>query len=56
MAATSTRSSTRSIAALGDESFDAAVERVVVFRDELTLDVRREHLVAVAQRCATIRR
>jgi NADH-quinone oxidoreductase subunit C len=36
-------------AALGDDVFTAAVERVVVFRDELTLDVRREHLVAVAQ-------
>ena len=36
-------------AALGDQLFAAAVERVVVFRDELTLDVRREHLVAVAQ-------
>jgi NADH-quinone oxidoreductase subunit C len=36
-------------AALGDDVFAAAVERVVVFRDELTLDVRREHLVAVAQ-------
>jgi NADH-quinone oxidoreductase subunit C len=36
-------------AALGDDVFAAAVERVVVFRDELTVDVRREHLVAVAQ-------
>jgi NADH-quinone oxidoreductase subunit C len=36
-------------AALGDDVFAAAVERVVVFRDELTLDVRREHLVVVAQ-------
>ncbi|MCV7422186.1 NADH-quinone oxidoreductase subunit C [Mycobacterium yunnanensis] len=36
-------------AALGDDVFAAAVERVVVFRGELTLDVRREHLVAVAQ-------
>ena len=34
---------------LGDEAFDAAVERVVVFRDQLTLEVRREHLPAVAQ-------
>lgn len=34
---------------LGDDVFDAAVERVVVFRDELTIDVRREHLVAVAR-------
>ena len=36
-------------AALGDEAFGASVERVVVFRKELTLEVRREHLVAVAQ-------
>ncbi|ANE81645.1 NADH-quinone oxidoreductase subunit C [Mycobacterium adipatum] len=37
------------IAALGPDSFTAAVERVVVFRDELTLEVRREHLPTVAQ-------
>ncbi|QNJ95208.1 NADH-quinone oxidoreductase subunit C [Mycolicibacterium fluoranthenivorans] len=35
--------------ALGQEIFEAAVERVVVFRDELTLEVRRAHLMAVAQ-------
>nr|WP_280353884.1 NADH-quinone oxidoreductase subunit C [Nocardia otitidiscaviarum] len=35
-------------AALGAE-FDAAVEKIVVFRGELTLHVRREHLVAVAR-------
>ena len=29
--------------------FDAAIERVVVDRDELTLDVRREHLVEVSR-------
>jgi len=34
---------------LGEDVFTAAVERVVVFRDELTLHVRREHLVVVAQ-------
>ncbi|TQR88093.1 NADH-quinone oxidoreductase subunit C [Mycobacterium hodleri] len=34
---------------LGEDVFTAAVERVVVFRDELTLHVRRKHLVAVAQ-------
>jgi NADH-quinone oxidoreductase subunit C len=34
---------------LGEDIFTAAVERVVVFRDELTLHVRREHLVTVAQ-------
>ncbi|MDP9167980.1 MAG: NADH-quinone oxidoreductase subunit C [Actinomycetota bacterium] len=34
---------------LGEDVFDAAVERVVVFRDQLTLDVQRDHLVAVAQ-------
>ncbi|MFM8598531.1 MAG: NADH-quinone oxidoreductase subunit C [Mycobacterium sp.] len=33
---------------LGADVFDAAVERVVVFREQLTLDVRREHLIAVA--------
>ncbi|TQK31241.1 NADH-quinone oxidoreductase subunit C [Arthrobacter sp. SLBN-53] len=37
------------IAILGRDRFTAAVERVVVFRDELTLDVRRAHLLAVAQ-------
>lgn len=37
------------IAGLGPDRFDAAVERVVVFRDELTLEVRREHLPTVAQ-------
>lgn len=31
------------------ESYDAAVERVVVDRGELTLGVRREHVVAVCQ-------
>lgn len=36
-------------AALGQDQFAAAIERIVVFRDELTLEVRREHLVAVAQ-------
>ena len=36
-------------AALGADEFGAAIERVVVFRDELTLEVRRDHLVAVAQ-------
>ncbi len=38
--------------ALGEDSpnsFAAAIERVVVFRDQLTLEVRREHLPAVAQ-------
>jgi NADH-quinone oxidoreductase subunit C len=37
------------ITVLGEDAFTAAVERVVVFRDELTLEVRRERLVAVAQ-------
>jgi NADH-quinone oxidoreductase subunit C len=37
------------VTVLGEDAFTAAVERVVVFRDELTLEVRREHLVAVAQ-------
>ena len=38
----------RLAAALGQEVFAAAVERVVVHRDQLTLDVAREHLRAVA--------
>jgi NADH-quinone oxidoreductase subunit C len=36
-------------AALGEQAFEAAVERVVVQRDQLTLEVRREHLRAVMQ-------
>ena len=39
----------RLIDALGKETFVAFIERVVVFRDELTLEVRREQLVAVAK-------
>jgi NADH-quinone oxidoreductase subunit C len=39
----------RLIDALGEDAFTAAVERVVVFRDELTLEVRRKQLVAVAK-------
>lgn len=37
------------ITALGEDVFTAAVERIVVFREQLTLEVNREHLVAVAQ-------
>jgi NADH-quinone oxidoreductase subunit C len=37
------------IEALGEDVFTAAVERVVVFRGQLTLEVTREHLVAVAK-------
>jgi NADH-quinone oxidoreductase subunit C len=37
------------VEALGEDGFSAAVERVVVFRDELTLEVRRHHLVTVAK-------
>ncbi|MBV9088930.1 MAG: NADH-quinone oxidoreductase subunit C [Mycobacteriaceae bacterium] len=37
------------IDALGEDRFSAAVERVVVFRGELTLEVRREALVEVAK-------
>jgi len=37
------------IDALGEEGFTAAVERVVVFRRELTLEVRREQLLTVAR-------
>ena len=55
-AATSTRSSTRWPTALGEDAFAAAVERVVVLRDELTLEVRREHLPRWRRRCATTRR
>jgi NADH-quinone oxidoreductase subunit C len=36
-------------ASLGPDQFGAAIERVVVFRDELTLEVHRDHLVATAQ-------
>ncbi len=36
-------------AALGDDVFSAAVARIVVFGDQLTLEVNRDHLVAVAQ-------
>jgi NADH-quinone oxidoreductase subunit C len=35
--------------ALGEQAFEAAVERVVVYRDQLTLEVRRDHLPAVMQ-------
>ncbi|AQT81133.1 NADH-quinone oxidoreductase subunit C [Mycolicibacterium litorale] len=34
---------------LGTDVFDSAVERVVVFRGQLTLEVRREHLLVTAQ-------
>jgi len=37
------------ITVIGDDAFSAAVTRVVVFRDELTLEVRRENLVPVMQ-------
>ncbi|MFZ0833732.1 MAG: NADH-quinone oxidoreductase subunit C [Mycobacterium sp.] len=37
------------IDALGEDRFTAAVERVVVYRGELTLEVRREQLVSVAK-------
>ena len=36
-------------AALGDDTTAEAIERVIVYRDELTLEVHRERLVAVAQ-------
>ncbi|OFJ54525.1 NADH-quinone oxidoreductase subunit C [Mycolicibacterium grossiae] len=36
-------------AALGEETFAAAVERVVVFRGQLEIEVRRAHLRTVAQ-------
>jgi NADH-quinone oxidoreductase subunit C len=37
------------IAAIGQDTFDASVERVIVYRDELTLEVERSQLPAVAQ-------
>jgi NADH-quinone oxidoreductase subunit C len=39
----------RLAAALGEDGYGASVERVVVYRDELTLEVRRERLPVVAQ-------
>ena len=36
-------------AALGEDGYAASIERVVVYRDELTLEVQREQLPAVAQ-------
>ncbi|MFY1621288.1 NADH-quinone oxidoreductase subunit C, partial [Micromonospora sp. WMMD736] len=36
-------------AALGEDSYPAAIERVVVFRGELTLEVARDRLPAVAR-------
>ena len=35
--------------AVGQDAIAAAVERIVVFRNELTVEIRREHLVAVTQ-------
>jgi len=35
--------------ALPENAFAAAIEKIVVYRDELTLHVRREHLPAVAR-------
>ncbi len=34
---------------LGEQAFADSIERVVVYRDQLTLEVRREHLRAVMQ-------
>ncbi|CAN5738898.1 NADH-quinone oxidoreductase subunit C [soil metagenome] len=39
----------RLAALLGDEGFAAAIERVVVHRGQLTIEVRRAHLPTVAQ-------
>ncbi|MFB1296502.1 NADH-quinone oxidoreductase subunit C [Mycobacterium sp. pW049] len=36
-------------AALGEDTFAESIERVIVYRDELTLEVHRERLVEVAQ-------
>jgi NADH-quinone oxidoreductase subunit C len=38
-------------AAIGAEVFDESIERVIVFRDELTLEVTRHQLPTVAQAC-----
>ena len=38
----------RLIEVLGTEAFDAAVERIVVFRDQITFHILREHLPTVA--------
>ncbi len=38
----------RLVEVLGTEAFDAAVERIVVFRDQITFHVLREHLPSVA--------
>lgn len=37
------------IGALGQDAYTAAVERVVVYRDQLTVEVRRAHVPVVAQ-------
>jgi NADH-quinone oxidoreductase subunit C len=37
------------IDALGDDGFAAAIEGIVVFRGQLSLEVRREHLITVAR-------
>jgi len=34
---------------IGEEVFEAAIERVVVYRDQMTIEVRREHLPVVMQ-------
>lgn len=39
----------RLVTALGQQAFDAAIDRVVVHRDQLTLEIHREHLLVVAQ-------
>jgi NADH-quinone oxidoreductase subunit C len=38
----------RLVEVLGTEAFDAAVERIVVFRDQITFHILREHLPIVA--------
>ena len=43
-------------AALGDDGFAAAIERVVVFRDELTFEVHRDQLPRWHRHYATTRR
>jgi NADH-quinone oxidoreductase subunit C len=38
-------------AAIGEDTFEESIERVIVFRDELTLEVTRHQLPTVAQAC-----
>lgn len=39
----------RLVTTLGQQAFDAAIDRIVVHRGQLTLEIHRDHLLAVAQ-------